>query len=89
MWRNGLKIAVLGKGNFFGEMALLDGNGRTGTVVAETDVELLVLSRREFRALAESAPGAMQKIMVGLSARLRHADEMIAGDSAPGQIQVP
>jgi len=40
----------VGKGSFFGEMALLEGNDRTATVIAETDVRLLVLSRTEFRS---------------------------------------
>jgi CRP-like cAMP-binding protein len=70
VWRNGLRMATLGKGSFFGEMALLDGNERTATVVADTDVQLLVLSRTEFRSLARVAPAAIQRIMVGLSARV-------------------
>ncbi len=88
VWRNGLQIATLEEGGFFGEMALLEGNERTGTVVAETDVRLLVLSRSEFRSLALVAPAAMQRIMVGLSARLRRADERIAGDSVLTRLQV-
>ena len=78
VWRNGLRIATLESGDFFGEMALLDGNGRTGTVVAETDVRLLVLSRSEFRTLELVAPSVTRRITVVLSARLRQADEMLA-----------
>jgi CRP/FNR family cyclic AMP-dependent transcriptional regulator len=88
VWRNGRTIARLGKGSFFGEMALLEGNDRTATVVAETDVRLLVLSRPEFRSLTLVAPAVIQKIMTGLSARLRQADELIADDSAFARLQV-
>ncbi len=78
VWRNGLRIATLTNGDFFGEMALLDGDGRTGTVVAETDARLLVLSRSEFRTLELVAPSVTRRITVGLSARLRQADEILA-----------
>ena len=88
VWRNGLQIATLDQGGFFGEMALLEGNERTGTVVAETDLRLLVLSRSEFRSLALVAPSTMQRIMVGLSARLRRADERIADNAAIARLQV-
>ena len=73
VWRNGIKNDV--KGDFFGEMALLEGNKRSATVVAETDLRLLVLSRRDFRSLTLVAPAAIQRIMVGLSARLRHGTD--------------
>ena len=47
--RNGRKIATLGPGAYFGELALLDRGPRSATVVAETDVELAVIGQREFR----------------------------------------
>jgi CRP-like cAMP-binding protein len=86
--RNGWKIATLERGNFFGEMALLDGNERTATVVAETDVLLLVLSRTEFRTLAQVAPTAVQKLMTELSVRLRQADEQMADDFSSARRQM-
>jgi CRP/FNR family transcriptional regulator, cyclic AMP receptor protein len=88
VFRNALKIATLGRGSFFGEMALLDGKERTATVVADTDVQLLVLSRTEFRSLARVAPATLEKIMVGLSVRLRQADEWIADESPSAQLRV-
>ncbi len=76
--RNGLTLAVLGPGSFFGELALLDGGERTATVVADTDLTLLVLSRREFRSLQSTAPSVAYKLLVELGARLRQADAMLA-----------
>ncbi len=79
--RKGVQIATLGPGSFFGELALLDGGKRTATVVAETDMRLLVLSRREFQSLNHAAPPVASKMLVELGARLRRADDML--DSAP------
>ncbi len=76
--RNGLTLAVLGPGSFFGELALLDGGERTATVVADTDLTLLVLSRREFRSLQSTAPSVAYKLLVELGTRLRQADAMLA-----------
>ena len=73
----GLTLAVLGPGSFFGELALLDGGNRTATVVADTDLTVLVLSRREFRSLQSTAPSVAYKLLVELGARLRRADAMI------------
>ncbi len=75
--RMGLTLAVLGPGSFFGELALLDGGNRTATVVADTDLTVLVLSRREFRSLQSTAPSVAYKLLVELGARLRRADAMI------------
>ena len=77
--RNGRPLGTIGPGGFFGEMALLDGGDRTADVVAETDLELLVLSRAEFRTLQFTAPTVAYKMLVELGGRLRRADRMIDG----------
>ena len=86
--RNGVTLATLSPTAFFGELALLDGGERTATVVAETDLRLLVLSRAEFKELCRSFPSVMNKMLVELGARLRRADEMLSGRSvaAPNEL---
>jgi CRP-like cAMP-binding protein len=79
--RKGVHLGSLGPGSFFGELALLDGGKRTATVVAETDMHLLVLSRGEFNGLQHVAPSVSNKMLVELGARLRRADEKL--DPAP------
>jgi len=81
--RNGIRLADLGPGSFFGELALLDGGDRTATVVAETDMRLLLVSRREFSSLLSSAPTVAYKMLAELGARLRKADNMFDGESSP------
>jgi drug/metabolite transporter (DMT)-like permease len=49
-------VAQLGPGEFFGELALLRGGGRTATVVAGTDVCVRVLERRTFRGAMRALP---------------------------------
>lgn len=83
--RKGVHLATLGPGSFFGELALLDGGERTATVVAETDMRLLVLSRREFNGLHHVAPSVSNKMLVELGARLRSADEKLDPAPALGQ----
>jgi CRP-like cAMP-binding protein len=66
---------LLRPGEFFGEMSLLDGGPRSATVVADTSVRLLVISRRHFSALLRDVPGLTQTILVTLSRRVRQAEE--------------
>ncbi len=75
--RNGIRLAHLGPGDFFGELAPLDGGPRTATVVADTDMHLLVISRREFFHLRTSFPTVSVNMMAELGARLRRTDEAI------------
>ena len=81
--RNGVVLATLAPTNFFGELALLDGGPRTATVVADTDMHLLVLSRGEFKQLCTTYPTVSYRILKGLGARLRHADDIIAAAGRP------
>ena len=72
--RDNRKVADLGPGDYFGEMAVLDQGPRTATVVADTDMNLLVLGQREFAGLISTVPGLAGKLMRSLAGRLRDAD---------------
>lgn len=72
--RGGRKVATLGPGNSFGEMALLDRGPRNATVTATEDTELVVLGQREFMAVLDQVPPVAHKLLVAMAARLREAD---------------
>jgi hypothetical protein len=53
-------LRVLGPGDYFGEIALLEGVTRTARVSAVTDVEVLSITQQDFRALARHVPMVME-----------------------------
>ena len=69
----GSKKGTLGVGEFFGEIALLDGGPRTATVTADTDVKLLGLTEWVFRGLLQEHPSIAVKTLQAMAARLRSA----------------
>jgi CRP-like cAMP-binding protein len=72
--RQGRKVATIGPGAAFGELALLEKAPRNATVTAETDMELVVLGQREFAGLVDEVPGFARKLLTGMAKRLREAD---------------
>jgi CRP/FNR family transcriptional regulator, cyclic AMP receptor protein len=70
-------LSHLQTGDFFGEMALLEGETRSASVTALTDCELAVLARAEFFAVLARDFSLTRKILQTLSARLRKANEVI------------
>jgi CRP/FNR family transcriptional regulator, cyclic AMP receptor protein len=70
-------LSILGEGDFFGEMALLDGLPRSATVVAIDDSELFIIHRKEFIQLIEKSPQVGTSLLRELTRRLRKADEQI------------
>jgi CRP-like cAMP-binding protein len=72
--RNGRKVAALGDGDFFGEIALVTNRPRTATVVAKTPVRVLVITDRAFRSLLEHSPGIQGKVLQALAERLADDD---------------
>lgn len=70
----GKEVAVLGGGDFFGELAMLDPAPRAATVTTLEPSELLVIGARRFQPLLDDVPQLARKIMAGLAHRLREAD---------------
>lgn len=76
--RQGIHLSTFDRGNFFGEMAFLDGAPRSADAIAFTDVELFVLPRKHFEQLADRHKMVIAKLLEGLAralaARLRYAN---------------
>jgi len=73
--RNGRVLNRVYPGDFFGEISLLDGGPRTATVVAETPMLLLGLSRTAFRDVLETEPAVAVKLLqysAGMLRRVEH-----------------
>jgi CRP/FNR family cyclic AMP-dependent transcriptional regulator len=70
-------LSIIGAGEFFGEMGLIDDEPRSASVVTIEPCELLCLAKRDFKkALAENFEMSMA-VMRGLVRRLREADRKI------------
>ena len=72
--RGGRKIATLGPGQYFGELALLDRRPRSATVTSETDMRLLVLDQRQFNGILDAVPAIARKMLAAMATRLRESD---------------
>jgi len=70
-------LAQFEKGAFFGELSLLDGKGRSATIVAEQDSMLAVLKQHVFLDLLYKNPQIAVELMTTLVDRLRKADALI------------
>ncbi len=73
--KNGKVINRLTSGDFFGEVSLIDKGPRTSTVIAETDMTLLIIDSRSFDHLLDSIPGLQKKILISLCQYLRRAEK--------------
>ena len=72
-----LTLTELGRGDFFGEMALLDGQRRSADAVVAEDARLAVLSREHFLSFVRSSPNLALELLAALANRLRHTDELL------------
>lgn len=70
-------LAYFDEGDFFGELGLIDGKGRSATIVADKDSELAVLRKDGFLELMYKDPKIAVELMITLVDRLRKADDMI------------
>jgi CRP-like cAMP-binding protein len=68
--RSGRKLANLGPGDWFGEIAILTYKPRTATVTAISSVRLLVISDRAFRRVVETTPRIALNVLRSVAERL-------------------
>ncbi|MCH7886803.1 MAG: Crp/Fnr family transcriptional regulator [Candidatus Marinimicrobia bacterium] len=70
-------LSILGEGEFFGEMSILDGESRSANVIALADSEVFVLKREEFINILTSNPQIAITLLEELAARIRKSDQQI------------
>jgi CRP/FNR family cyclic AMP-dependent transcriptional regulator len=77
-------LAVVGSGDFFGEMALVDDSPRSATAIAEEDdTQLLVLDKSKFTYLLRHQPDFALVVMGKLCRQLREANKALTGSQKP------
>jgi CRP-like cAMP-binding protein len=73
--RDGLSLRLLHQGDHAGEMALLDESPASATVVARTEVDALLLHRRDFHNLLETIPSLGRRVLATLTGWFRETPE--------------
>ncbi len=71
-------LAMLGRGDLFGELSLIDAKPRSAHVTALTNVELVALDRDDFMCGLKEDPAHMEDMLELFAARIRRTDELIA-----------
>ena len=72
-----LTLAEMRAGDFFGEIALLDGQPRSANAIAMEDSRLAVLSRADFLAFFNAKPQVAVEMLGAVARRLRRTDELL------------
>jgi CRP/FNR family cyclic AMP-dependent transcriptional regulator len=70
-------LNLIGPGEIFGEVAVLDGHARTADAIANTNCEIFVIDRREFLPFVRSQPALAMKFIELLCTRLRWTSDQV------------
>ena len=71
-----LTLTVMGPGEFFGDLSLLDGRPRSASASAIVETILLTIERNDFTSLIRARPDAALAILAEISKRVRETDQM-------------
>lgn len=72
-----IMLALLGRGDCFGELAVLDGEPRSADAVVKQDCQLVLLHKNDFQRFLQAHPAASASLLAALSRRLRRTDQLI------------
>ena len=72
-----LRVASLGRGDYFGEMSLLTGEARTATVQAEEDCEVIEISKPAMAAILRDAPECVTQLSELLATRRMETEGLL------------
>ena len=75
--RGSRKVATIGPGEYFGELALISGAPRTATVTTEEDSTLMVLDPRRFEVVLEQEPRVARAVLATVGDRLRMLERSV------------
>jgi CRP-like cAMP-binding protein len=75
--RGGRKLATVGPGAAFGELALLSKGPRTASVIAMSDMEVAIITRRKLTRILEEAPAFARKLLESLADLVRENDKKL------------
>jgi signal transduction histidine kinase len=75
--KQGVVLAVLKAGDYFGEMSLVTGSSRNATVITQEPATLFEISAEEFDRIFDRLPRAMYKLLVTYDARLRRHNDTV------------
>ncbi|MCP4694113.1 MAG: Crp/Fnr family transcriptional regulator [Desulfobacterales bacterium] len=70
-------LSMFGPGDYFGEIALIDGKERSAAIMTREPVTVLIISRKNFRNLLSSNPDLSLGLLKGLVGRLRDSNKLI------------
>ena len=70
-------LAVIGSGEFFGEMSLIDDAPRSASVITIESCDFMAINKDSFKSMLMQSPDICMQIMKGLVRRLREADKKI------------
>ena len=70
-------LAMLGEGEFFGEMSLLDGETRSANAIAIEESKVLILKRHDFLLFLERFPKIAISLLIEMAGRIRKSDQQI------------
>ncbi|MEA1987361.1 MAG: Crp/Fnr family transcriptional regulator [Candidatus Marinimicrobia bacterium] len=70
-------LSIIQKGDFFGEMSILDGESRSANAVTLSDATIIIINRDDFYFILKKYPDVAIRLLKNLTQRLRRADKLI------------
>ena len=81
-------IAILGEGQVFGEMGLIEDRPRSATVKANSELKVRIIDREHFNELLRTKPSVLIPILKSLFERLRQASDLLAERTTDTHVEV-